>query len=1558
MKKLLTLILAFMATTATLFASSGTCGENVTWDLTDGVLTISGTGPMNNFTISTIPWNGERASIVSIIIEDGVTTIGNYAFLYCDGLTSVMIGNSVTSIGVSAFYDCDGLTSVTIPNSVTSIGQSAFCQCYGLTSVTIGNSVTSIGDQAFMNCFSLTSVTIPNSVTSIGNEAFYGCGSLTSFNVASENSNYSSLDGVLFNKDKTILIQYPAHKEGAYTIPNSVTNIGKSAFIYCDGLTSVMIGNSVTNIGESAFSYCTGLTSVTIGNSVTSIGWSAFASCEGLTKITCEATTPPTLEDQVFEYVPKSIPVYVPKESVDAYKATSGWNYFTNIKGASSGSCGENVNWDLTDGVLTISGTGPMNNFTISTIPWNGERASIVSIIIEDGVTTIGNYAFLYCDGLTSVMIGNSVTSIGVSAFYDCDGLTSVTIPNSVTSIGQSAFCQCYGLTSVTIGNSVTSIGDQAFMNCFSLTSVTIPNSVTSIGNEAFYGCGSLTSFNVASENSNYSSLDGVLFNKDKTILIQYPAHKEGAYTIPNSVTNIGKSAFIYCDGLTSVMIGNSVTNIGESAFSYCTGLTSVTIGNSVTSIGWSAFASCEGLTKITCEATTPPTLEDQVFEYVPKSIPVYVPAESVELYKAADGWKEMNIKAEGEPVWDWDLTDGVLTISGTGPMTDYGSFTAVPWYSVQESITSVVIEDGITRIGNSAFKYCSNVASVAIPNSVISIGEYAFDDCGMSSIIIPNNVETIEDYAFSNCYNLSTVTIGSGVKSIGQLAFADDEALAVVTCNAMTPPTLGYEVFYSVPSSCVIYVPAESVELYKAADGWKEMNISKPAEEIVIDLINAIGSPITLESEPAIVAARSAYDALTDAQKARVSNYATLSAAEAKLDQLKKQAAADQAAADLVIGKINAIGTVSYTTASKALIDAARGAYDALTDAQKALVTNYATLTAAEKAYAELKAQAEADQAAANVVIGQIDAIGEVTLASEPAIVAARGAYDALTDAQKALVTNYATLTAAEAKLEILKKQAESDEAAAAAVTDLINGIGAISYTTESKALIDAARTAYDALTDAQKALVTNLSTLTAAEQVYEQLKAEAEADQKAANVVIDLIDQIGEVTLASEPAINAARTAYNSLTSIQQELVTNYGTLLAAETTLELLKQQATIDQAMADDVIARIEAIGEVTYTNNCYSRIFDARAAYDALSDVQKALVTNYATLTAAEARYAELEAQAKAVEEAKTQLKALVSEAAELKAVAMLYSPASVEQIDAIIANAQQTIDDPNATVEDVNAKTEIIRGEIQFAGAALLEEAKEQLRQSIKALYQSGDYPSWYAAVIIPALNQVDEIMWDNDKTVQENILIFQTTGKAIYDTAKAALEALRASDKREIVSACEFTGFNGAITDGMMWNEAALNALVANLNASAATQPYHFNAEECMLTKWDAENELFVGVDHNEGVVLTPGDYQFVANISIDGEAAAQYRFPKATEATLSVTVDAAVWSVDLSGIVIDANYSFTYVTSPMFTISKSEDVELVNEDPIKTQKIYHNGHFYILRGEHIYDLRGTLVR
>ena len=291
--------------------ASGTCGDNLTWELDSaGTLTISGTGAMMDYSNTMpAPWDSNRSNITTAVIESGVTSIGDMAFRECSSLTSVMISDSVISLGAMAFSSCSSLTSVTIPDSVTSIGNSAFFCCGNLASVTIPNGMTSIGNGVFYSCDRLTNLMIPNSVTSIGNYAFYYCTGLTSIsisdnvtsignmafsgcrnltgitipgsvtsigdgafeacsnllviNVATDNANYRSVDGVLFAKDAAKLIQYPAGKEGSsYSIPGSVTSIGMWAFGNCNNLTSVTIPNSVTSIGSSAFSLCTNLTDV------------------------------------------------------------------------------------------------------------------------------------------------------------------------------------------------------------------------------------------------------------------------------------------------------------------------------------------------------------------------------------------------------------------------------------------------------------------------------------------------------------------------------------------------------------------------------------------------------------------------------------------------------------------------------------------------------------------------------------------------------------------------------------------------------------------------------------------------------------------------------------------------------------------------------------------------------------------------------------------------------------------------------------------------------------------------------------------------------------------------------------------------------------------------------------------------------------------------------------------------------------------------------------------------------------------------------------------------
>ena len=302
---------------------SGRCGPNLKWHFTDdGVLTISGKGKMYDFSYFNVGLWSEY-DIKRIIIGDGVTTIGEYAFKYCSSLTSVTIPNSVTEIGSDAFRGCSALTSVNIPNSVTTIGSSAFWYCSALTSVTIPNSVTTIGENAFRDCSALTSVTIPNSVTKIGSETFRGCSVLTSV-----------------------------------TIPNSVTTIGSEAFRGCSALTSVTIPNSVTRISDYTFSDCTNLQKVNIGNSVKTIGTLAFNNCTSITQISSEAVVPPACGLNVFVYINKSeCKLIVPKNSLDAYKQAYQWEDFFLIEGSTTGITNTVYNKAGLADVYTIGGT-------------------------------------------------------------------------------------------------------------------------------------------------------------------------------------------------------------------------------------------------------------------------------------------------------------------------------------------------------------------------------------------------------------------------------------------------------------------------------------------------------------------------------------------------------------------------------------------------------------------------------------------------------------------------------------------------------------------------------------------------------------------------------------------------------------------------------------------------------------------------------------------------------------------------------------------------------------------------------------------------------------------------------------------------------------------------------------------------------------------------------------------------------------------------------------------------------------------------------------------------
>lgn len=431
----------------------GTCGTNVTYTYEESTrtLTISGTGAMTDYDYfdskRNVPWHSYRSEIVKAIIEDGVTSLGECAFMYCSELRSITIPNSVTSMGAYAFNSCENLESITIPQSVTSIGDCAFKNCGNLTSITIPNSVTSIGDCAFENCSSLTSITLSDSITSIGGWAFGFCTNLTSIKIP---TNVTTIGYYAFYKCSGLT---------SITIPKNVTSIGVYAFARCSGLTSIhvdaenatynspnncnaiietsttiliagcnktTIPDCVTSIGNGAFEECSDLTSITIPNNVTSIGEYAFKNCSGLTSI--------------------RIPNKVTTIGLEAFCGCSG----------------------------------------------------LKSITIPNSVTSIGFRAFQNCSGLTSIQVGEGNKSY--DSRNNCDaiietktntlikGCSNTTIPNSVTSIGNGAFDYCSGLTSITIPNSVTSIGEWAFSYCSCLTDIyCLAENVPNTGATAFY---------------------------------------------------------------------------------------------------------------------------------------------------------------------------------------------------------------------------------------------------------------------------------------------------------------------------------------------------------------------------------------------------------------------------------------------------------------------------------------------------------------------------------------------------------------------------------------------------------------------------------------------------------------------------------------------------------------------------------------------------------------------------------------------------------------------------------------------------------------------------------------------------------------------------------------------------------------------------------------------------------------------------------------------------------------------------------------------------------------
>ena len=740
------LLLALVASVSTIYASD-TEVDGIWYDFDSSTKTASVTYKGDYSGHYYDEYSGS-VTIPETVIYNGttysVTSIGDYAFSACSSLNSITIPNSVTSIGNDAFSGCSSLTSVTIPNSVTSIEDGAFYKCPSLTSIvwnatnytssassvfnyivapqitsfSFGDSVKHIPAYLCDRMENLQSVVIPNSVASIGEGTFYGCSSLTSI-----------------------------------TIPNSVTSVGGRAFESCYSLTSITIPNSITSIKERTFYGCSSIASITIPENVTSIGSNAFYGCSSITSIT--------------------IPENVTSIGIDAFSNCSSltsviWNVI-NYQSSALSAFSDDVSTQITSFIF-----GDSVKFIPSYLCAN--MSALTSIIIPNGVDSIGEAVFGNCKELSSIVVDEnnskydsrdncnaiietetniiiagckttviptSIATIGDYAFYNSLWLTSLVIPNTITTIGNYAFKDCTNLTSITIPNSVTTIGNYSFQNCVGITSVTIPSSVTKIKYGPFAGCVALSSIIVDKNNTTFDSRENcnAIIETETNTLIAGCKNT----IIPNGVTCLQYGAFYDCKDLTSIQLPNTITTIENDVFRGCSQLTSIAIPSSVSSIERQPFWECYALSSISVDSDNP----------------------------------------------TYDSRDNCNAIIETSTNT------------LIAGCPTTIIPTSVTSIGSGAFQTQHHLTSITIPNGVTNIGYSAFDNChNLTSVTMGNTITNIEDYAFWMCYSLDTMK-----------------------CYTAVPPKCTNSSFLmGTPST--VYVPCSSLEAYKSHEIWGKLNI------------------------------------------------------------------------------------------------------------------------------------------------------------------------------------------------------------------------------------------------------------------------------------------------------------------------------------------------------------------------------------------------------------------------------------------------------------------------------------------------------------------------------------------------------------------------------------------------------------------------------------------------------------------------------------------------------------------------------------------------------------
>ena len=815
-------------------------------------------------------------SLKSVTISSGVNRLCDYAFYKCTALTTVELGEGLETMEGSVFRYCSSLEKVSFPESLVNIYGNTFDSCSKLDNVKIPNNLTYIDGYVFSNCSSLKNVSIGSSCKSVSTTAFLNSYSIDKITVAEDNKNFTSVDGVLYNNDKTTLVLYPKNRAGEFVVPDTVTSIADYAFDNAPKLTKVTIGENVKSVGTGAFRNCNSLETVIFKDSDTvqkTIGDYAFNNCPALTEVDFGNAVKSIgnyafMVDKLLESI--EFPDSLESIGYCAFSCYRGGTYSTyvasNLKSVKFGS-----------GLKTIGNYAFYGNRSLETVQFSGKNLTSIGEdafrdcmaltklnltgndavicarafcnndalkeVTLSGVKTIGYNAFGGDDALKSADLGEDLISIDSYAFQSCSNLETVTLPESLTTINNDAFRDCSKLASIEIPNKVTKLNDNTFANCTSLKNVSIGSGCASISSTAFLNSNAIEKITVAGDNANYSSVDGALLNKEKTSIVLYPKSKSGEFVIPDTVTSIADYAFDNAPKLTKVTIGENVKSVGTGAFRNCNSLETVIFKDSDTvqkTIGDYAFNNCPALTEVDFGNAVKSIgnyafMVDKLLESIefPDSLEsigycafscyrggtysTYV-ASNLKSVKFGSGLKTIgnyafygnrsletvqfsgkNLTSIGEDAFRDCMALTKLNLTGNDAVICARAFCnndalkevtlsgvktiGYNAFGGDDALKSADLGEGLISIDSYAFQSCSNLETVSLPESLTTINSYAFQSCSkLTSIDIPNKVTKIDDNTFSNCPSLKNVSIGSGCTSISTVAFINAYSIDEIT--------------------------------------------------------------------------------------------------------------------------------------------------------------------------------------------------------------------------------------------------------------------------------------------------------------------------------------------------------------------------------------------------------------------------------------------------------------------------------------------------------------------------------------------------------------------------------------------------------------------------------------------------------------------------------------------------------------------------------------------------------------------------------------------------------